>query len=153
MLLSKYFDDNIDLLKRAFRDPDGTALRAVYEAYWEYVDNGRVISDDAKMYTEYRSGFYMLYAGSEKKEFAVPFLAYFNSFMLGEHPMSGNSLWSLALYPESIDPERSFVMWKSYDTEIYREFSNIMHDVLENRSMTEERIAEAVAKLNMMILE
>ena len=67
--------------------------------------------------------------------------------------MSGNSLWSLALYPESIDPERSFVMWKSYDTEIYREFSDILFDVLEDRSIADERIAEAVAKLKMMILE
>ena len=153
VLLSKYFDDNVDLLNRQFRDPDGTALHAIYDAYWKYVDNGREFPTDAKMFTEYRSGFYMLYAGSEKKELAVSFLAYINSFMLGESPLSGNTTWALELYPESIDSERSFVMWKSYDTEIYREFSDILFDVLEDRSIADERIAEAVAKLKMMILE
>lgn len=150
VLMTKYFDEYVDLTKREFYD-DGTALRALIEARRAYNDNGKVPPIDAEMYTEYRSGFFMLYSGSNKKEEAVSFLAYFHNCMIGNIPLDEHS--RISLYPNSLDTTRAFVLWKSYNNEMFNLVLSVVEETLEKPETTETKVADVVAKLKMMILE
>jgi hypothetical protein len=150
VLMTKYFDEYVDLMKREFYD-DGTALRALIEARRAYNNNGKVPPADAEMYTEYRSGFFMLYSDSDKKEEAVSFLAHLHRCMIGDTSLDEYSM--VSLYPESIDTARSFVLWKNYNKEMFNIVLSAVEEALEKPETTETKVADVVAKLKMMILE
>jgi hypothetical protein len=152
VLLTRYFHENVDLVKQEYRDPDGSALHTLLDTYHAYRENGGIPPADAKLYTEYRSSFYMIYADSQKKEQAASFLAFLHDCLSGDVPL-GEFDGYMDLYPKDIDEERSFVYWKSYDGEKFRVIMYAVNDILENPDIRDAKIAEAAAALKMMIME
>ncbi len=152
LLITRYMNDTVDLVKQTYSDEDGNQLKECLYACDAYYTGGEAIPTDAPLYYEAQCGYLIMNPNSLHKEATAEFLAYAYEI---QRQTPGENAWMLDItnYPVFTEDMDVYGFWKFYQQDIFLTLIDALDSVSEGEADIDTTAEQTAARIRQIVME